>query len=958
MSSYENFQSDNKKYTKSRTNIFKPEFNSTIKPISTQEQDNFTKNLSKYIDFIMWARWMPDLFFDLITPETGGIRLDLDQRVFLRSLVRFITVYGVFPRGYAKCVSGDTILFTNDGLKEIGSYFNYIHTGKEFYTMHSIYTINKKGKLEHSDKGVYSGYLNTKKIKTEEGYSLEGTLNHPILIMNNNGELKYKEMQNIKIGDYVVINRNNNIWGTNINLDLSLLDKWYNECSLQKLSKYKKVLPTQMNENISLLMGYLLGDGCLTHNNVILFSNKDEDIINNTKNIFQNEFNVCMKKKKGNNDDYVVYNIYLRKYFDIIGLHQYEDHDKEIPDCILSAPKNIILKTVQGLFDTDGIVSKTSISFCSASEKLVKQVQLILLNCGIISTVLKNNIYIYGENIDKFAEQIGFSCSSKNNMLKNLLGINRNRNKNIVAHQENNILDNLNYFYSKIKFIEDSNNHVYDLQMSQSSSFISNGFVSHNTFLQVLTMFHTAIFYPDIELTMTAQTRENASKLLKEKYNEIIKFYPLITNEILHVSFQKDMAEIDFTSGSKIDIMANHQSSKGARRKRLNVEEAALLNNQLFEDVLEPIVNIPRRTIGKKAEINPEELNGQINFFTTSGFRGSDEFNRNLRLIDEMAELNGKILLGSDWKLPCAYGRGETKSQILDKKSRLSPISFSQNYESRWVGAVDNALININKILNLRTLSLPQTKRNNRNSEYILGVDVARSQDTGNNQTSVVVLELKRNNNGKITNIMVVNIITISNALNFTSQACEVKKIQRGFDAKIVVVDSNGLGVGLVDELMKESIEPNTGENLGCWNTINTDDEPEFSNAQRIIYDLKPQSAQSNVIVTFIDMVESGKLRLLEKRQDVDYDVNDKANYTENILPFIQTDFLVEEISNLQLRHLSNNKLSIEKMINKIGKDRYSALSYGLWYIKTFEDNVYHKEKNDFDILQEYTFLM
>lgn len=139
------------------------------------------------------------------------------------------------------------------------------------------------------------------------------------------------------------------------------------------------------------------------------------------------------------------------------------------------------------------------------------------------------------------------------------------------------------------------------------------------TLKEVMGMYHTAIFFPDIELTMTAQTRENASKLLEEKHREILRFYPLIGNEITKALFSKDSAEIIFTSGGRVDIMANHQSSKGARRKRLNVEEAALLNNELFEDVLEPIVNVPRRTIGKKAVINPEELNGQINFFTTSG---------------------------------------------------------------------------------------------------------------------------------------------------------------------------------------------------------------------------------------------------------------------------------------------------------------------------------------------------
>ncbi len=208
------------------------------------------------------------------------------------------------------------------------------------------------------------------------------------------------------------------------------------------------------------------------------------------------------------------------------------------------------------------------------------------------------------------------------------------------------------------------------------------------TLLEVMGMYHTAIFFPDIEVSMTAQTRENASKLVDEKHREILRFYPLMANEIVKYSSSKDSVEVIFTSGGRIDVLANQQSTKGARRKRLNVEESALLNNELFQDVLEPIVNVPRRTIGKEALINPEELNGQINFFTTSWFRGSDEYERNLRMVDEMAELKGKIVIGSDWQLACNYGRGETKSQLLDKKARLSPIFFAMNYESKWVNTL------------------------------------------------------------------------------------------------------------------------------------------------------------------------------------------------------------------------------------------------------------------------------
>jgi ribonucleoside-diphosphate reductase alpha chain len=204
---------------------------------------------------------------------------------------------------------------------------------------------------------------------------------------------------------------------------------------------------------------------------------------------------------------------------------------------------------------------------------------------------------------------------------------------------------------------------------------------------------------------------------------------------------------------------------------------------------------------------------------------------------------------------------------------------------------------------------------------------------------------------------MLVNIYTISNALNFTAQALEIKRIKKNFSARMVCVDSNGLGAGLIDELMKESFDPNTGESFGCWNTSNTDALPEVNDAETCLFDLKPQSANSEVIVAFIDMVESGKLRLLEKRQNSDYDLNDRENMAENIAPFVQTDMLIEEVANLQLKALPSGKLTIEKVIKKIDKDRFSALAYILWYIKTFEDNIYQNEVDDLDLMMQYTFV-
>ena len=93
------------------------------------------------------------------------------------------------------------------------------------------------------------------------------------------------------------------------------------------------------------------------------------------------------------------------------------------------------------------------------------------------------------------------------------------------------------------------------------------------TMVEILCMYITAILYPDITLSMSAQTREASAKFFHEKHREIIKFYPLIGNEIAKKPIMsKDTIEITFTSGAIITNLANTQSSKGLRRHRLNMD--------------------------------------------------------------------------------------------------------------------------------------------------------------------------------------------------------------------------------------------------------------------------------------------------------------------------------------------------------------------------------------------------
>ena len=470
------------------------------------------------------------------------------------------------------------------------------------------------------------------------------------------------------------------------------------------------------------------------------------------------------------------------------------------------------------------------------------------------------------------------------------------------------------------------------------------------TFDEVLASMLACVFFPEISISLSAQTKENASDLLKDKYNEIIRFYPMLKNEIEKANFAKGDALIVFKNGAKLDNLANSQTSKGQRRKRINMEESALIDNDTFLDALLPIVEVPRVCVGKYSIIDPEELNQQINFFTTAGFKGSDEYQRSVDMVKDMINLKGKIVLGSSFWLPCWYGRGSTKSQIFQKKRDMTMISFAQNYESKWVGASDGALVNINKLMNCRSLTSPMSCSTNKDDEFYLGVDVARSQKTSNNQSFIAVVKVNRTKDKtKIVSMDLVNLINIPNIMNFTTQACVIKKYKKLYNAKAVVVDGNGLGAGLIDELLKESFDPITKESLGCWDTINDDNEPEVPEiAEKILYNLKAQSVQSKVVTNFIDVVDSGKFRILESKQSSEFTEKEYDDFDNCVAPYLQTDCLFEEIANLKLKHLSNGGVTIEKVVSKLDKDRVSATIYCLWLINEHFRDIYIQSDYDY----------
>lgn len=446
-----------------------------------------------------------------------------------------------------------------------------------------------------------------------------------------------------------------------------------------------------------------------------------------------------------------------------------------------------------------------------------------------------------------------------------------------------------------------------------------------------------AIWYPGITLAVTAQTKENACKIMKDNYSELTRAYPLLSNEIAKTTFTRNESVIVFKNDSRIDALANSQTSKGQRRKRINVEEAVLVDNFTFQDAIEPIVEAPRYTMGKLGIVDPCELNQQINFLSTPGWRSSDEWRHSVTMCRDMIDLKGSMVIGADWMLPCWFGRGSSKTQILEKRRNMSPTAFAQNYGGTWTGSSDNALIDINHFMACRKLDKAIMQAESNTDEYYMGVDVARSQKTNNNQSSIVVAKVDRDHGtNRVKHVDIVNVMSVPNILNFSAQAAVIKRTAAKYHPKMVICDGNGLGSGLIDKLLENNVDPITQETYEAWDTINTTNQSEDRNAPKCLYDIKAQGVQSRIITDFINMVDSGTLRLLCKREEAELYNEWQTNNDFDITPYVQTDLLFDEVANLKLKYQASGALSVEKVVRQLDKDRFSALVYVLYYISEF----------------------
>ncbi len=460
--------------------------------------------------------------------STQSLSLDAALGVGGMPRGRISEIYG--PESAGKCVTKDSYISNPKGLLTLEEIFNdnnFTPSCINKIKYKKIVLQNKEGKEEHTNALTCNGRKKVYKLITKSGYTLNGSENQPVFVMNKHGYLQWKRYGDIeKNSDCVCIQRE--LFGGDINYDC---DEMY-------------------------MLGLIIADGSITERPGLSITNDDPDVKKFIETKIPKIIGIEPKKYDSNGKgsyDYsfnglVKLDVFRKKY----GYDLMHAKDKHVSKYVRKGNKESISWFLAGYFDSESYASSDtrSIEVSSASYKLLYQIKLLLQYYGIISTLSAKSpvkgyedksywcLMLYSYNVVKFIENIP-TLSTKvrkryddiikksNNMILNqnqdhIPNVNKllMKMKDVGNRETSNLMYDLNkveltynklgilldneylkhsnsIFYKYLKYLYKMNYYfdvitdikyidelpTFDFSMKKSSSFIANGIVTHNSTL-------------------------------------------------------------------------------------------------------------------------------------------------------------------------------------------------------------------------------------------------------------------------------------------------------------------------------------------------------------------------------------------------------------------------------------------------------------------------------------------
>ncbi len=410
------------------------------------------------------------------------------------------------------CVVGETLLATDKGLQRMDALYASQEAIKvatdarvpgqfvDAALVNGEPLTETRGVIFHDAVPVFRTDVGVpvRKLITSHGIEITATPNHRFLTTQG-----YKRMDRLEFGDELLLQSDEGAWSQ----DRSLPEVVYglrSESRLKaKIARGEVNPPTEWSQELGEVLGYVLGDGYVRRSDTcdvvgVAISLDDTDIKDAIQQRFKTWFGVAGGVTERQGHYQVQYEGTVATFLWGLGLTTARAHEKRVPTTIFTAPREAVIGFLRGLFTADGSVQigKTngscSVRLATSSKDLAADVQQLLLNFGIVSSVklrrdeamrlmpnaqrelaeyishAQYELFLDKANRDRFAELIGFMQERKQQKLVNW----------IAAKKQGSLAEK---FTTKVAIIEDAGEaDVYDTTVDVAHSVIINGIITSN----------------------------------------------------------------------------------------------------------------------------------------------------------------------------------------------------------------------------------------------------------------------------------------------------------------------------------------------------------------------------------------------------------------------------------------------------------------------------------------------
>lgn len=468
--------------------------------------------------------------------------------------------------------------------------------------------------------------------------------------------------------------------------------------------------------------------------------------------------------------------------------------------------------------------------------------------------------------------------------------------------------------------------------------------------------------YPGVKVCIAAGQRGQSINVLNKIVEEFMPQSPNLRNEIAKYNTSPAEGYIYWKNGSIIKVVTARDSARSARANIIIMDEFRLIDKGVVDKVLRKFKAAQRRPnfynkeqYDDKIEANklkyPKEPNKEI-YLSSAYYKYHWSWAKFKAFFKSMMKEESYMVVGFPYQLP-VYEGYYPEEQIREEMQEddFDSIAWSMEMDSLFFGSSEKAFYDFDSIDRVRKIQraiypkpyyalLNDSKYKfepKRNGEIrLLAMDIATQGGSKNDATCFVVMQLiPTSNNQYIRNVIYVS--TLDGGHTF-DQTLKARRLFDDFDCDYIVVDTNGVGIAVFDNLVIEQVDDERNVVYPAWSCINDDkmaDRCKDPEAEKIIYSVKATAKfNSDAAVYLRDCIKRGKIRLLINEVDAN-DLLNRSKAFQNLLvedqvlfqePFYQTTAMINEMINLDYT-TTDGKIKVMES-SGMRKDRYSAVSY------------------------------